>query len=597
LLGNVKLFRRHVAALSILAVMTIGARPGFGQKQPTFSLVQIPVDTAYDDSQQNLDQLGRLVEVLPPRAVKFRPGDTISALITREYGFGPTNDLPKTYHLLEEAILRLNGLRVSEEALAGELLIPNVPRRALTKPGRSNKLNQIPKILHYIASQIVRAKTGRPAGTGGEQAAVTEFKFLGEPRILDQNRPAAQRALVEMPFPQEAVFASLKNKDFVKLAKILNLSMPVELARFQRTAEQTRENQRVLSEKESDHIRNILGTARREVVLFIIDTGWPNAESYHQSRGTLTRIFDRVWAEWKLGDQVKIASKRKKVAAFPEPENAHSQSVFLALEEFRRLDTAGKIKVVYVPLTRAQNATDVLVELVHLHLLAGLMGTQLGQVRPPREDFDHAREEAKKIVRNLPTGWPKEQNKVATDKVVLDAILDVGDLYAQKTGAAVFVNESWTVAGREYPVNYPSPFAGVVVAAVGNEYGRDVNLSLQNFAQRALEHKDTVAVMNMRKEEEDPICNSSRINDKYLNQAIMAFGFDGSLPEGGCATSFAAPRVAWLLAVSEAVRKENINPAVWENWLYERLNASHPNPKSYKALWFDLVPFLRPEEQ
>jgi hypothetical protein len=191
----------------------------------------------------------------------------------------------------------------------------------------------------------------------------------------------------------------------------------------------------------------------------------------------------------------------------------------------------------------------------------------------------------------VPNQWVGQE--VKTDKAILDALLWIGDKYAEKKDTVFFINESWTVPHEEFFVTYPSPLQGLVVAAVGNS-GDNVNSTLRDFSQRCINNRDTLAVMNMNRGGQ-LICSSSTVDDQNLDD-VLSVGFDGlvSDSENQCGTSFAAPRVAWLLAASESLRTQTIAFQTWGVRLHHRLrDARDPSANGLGKLRLDPVRFLQ----
>jgi len=80
------------------------------------------------------------------------------------------------------------------------------------------------------------------------------------------------------------------------------------------------------------------------------------------------------------------------------------------------------------------------------------------------------------------------------------------------------------------------------------------------------------------------VCSSSYIDERDID-AAMAIAFDGRISADLCGTSFAAPRVAWILAADESMRKQAIQPQRWSIELQKRLVALRdPNSQKYDKL-------------
>src|SRR6185295_1788352 len=104
-----------------------------------------------------------------------------------EYGFGPS-DLPRTYALVEQRILELNGLAAPERALAGPLLMPSLPRRVRPDPAG---LDQFPAV---ASLRIV------PRAAGIDMQTASMDDLLAERAMTVQRRRAAGVSL-DVPLP------------------------------------------------------------------------------------------------------------------------------------------------------------------------------------------------------------------------------------------------------------------------------------------------------------------------------------------------------------------------------------------------------------
>jgi hypothetical protein len=190
----------------------------------------------------------------------------------------------------------------------------------------------------------------------------------------------------------------------------------------------------------------------------------------------------------------------------------------------------------------------------------------------------------------VPAEWKGEE--VETDKSILDAILLVGQAYAELSSTIFVANESWTVShGGKYYVQYQTPQFGIVTSATGN----DGTTNLLDFAQRSSNTKDTMAIINMTAS--GVAAQSTRIGERFIDVA-MAAGFDGSVTDDVSGTSFSSPRIAWFIAAGEAVRK---NPIDLQNWgidLEARLKSIRdPQATDYQKLLFDPLRYLEAQAQ
>jgi hypothetical protein len=557
----------------------------FSQEEQTTALVRIHVDTTYDDTEDSLKLISKLIEKLPTRRVKLESGGTISKLILDEYGFGPS-DLPKSYALLEAAILSRNELSKPEDAMPGEYSIPHVPKRALRLFNKNKLLNFVSKIAYFSRSNLAMITDV------AEPTSVEDVEMVAAPQVFEAGRPAAQSTVDDLEIPAAVAQDILEDEFMATIATGFNLPMTVDLASASGETSSPQDTPHpALNEEERQLIRNMLATeAQRDVLVFIADTGWPDDATYIQSRHNLRDVLGFIWKQYFDRDLPSSPNPKP----FATPSHKHCQIIERSLGEFRELDPTNRIKIVYVPMTKEQDGAPVLIELLQTSYLIDHLRGKPGKV--PDDVVKRARKAAEKVVaENFPSKW--EGQEVKTDKAVLDALLRVGDKYAEKKQSLFFLNESWTVPIEELFVAYPSLLDGAVIAAVGNSM-ENVNVSLRDFAQRSVRNKDTLAVMNMNREGSLQ-CLSSRIDERDIDDAF-AVAFDGRVSgsDSECGTSFAAPRVAWLLAMAEAIRRDQLEPSRWSILLHQRLvNARDANVTGFGKLWLSPTRFLRQPNQ
>jgi hypothetical protein len=264
-----------------------------------------------------------------------------------------------------------------------------------------------------------------------------------------------------------------------------------------------------------------------------------------------------------------------------------------ALQEFEGLDPNHHVKVVYIPLTQEQGAQDLLdILLVTSYLL-------MYQAEHPgapieKKVLQTAKQNADGVVGSLQKTWVGES--INTDKALLDAVLWVGTAWADLKQTGFVVNESWTVPHNQYFVNYIEPPEGIVTAAVGN-LGQNINSARSevDFSQRCSTTLDTLAVMNLRPQD-GSLCCSSMIDEQNVPTA-MAAGFDGEVSGTDCAslcgTSFAAPRVAWIIAAGESLRSSAFDSSRWGLNVRSRIfSARQSGVQGFQATWLDTVRYL-----
>ena len=578
------------------------AQLSFGQlRQPSLgktAVVNVRVNTAYDDSGASLTLLQTIARYAPYRRVPVAEGDTLDAVFVREYGFGQT-DLPKSYALLLRVILERNHLERPEDLKPGALIIPAVPKRAWMRWGRSNAMNYVANMSIFPVEAVgsASASTNRKPYAIGNGITEQEPSELAYAKTFpsDAHRFTAPIELLQFGMPIDTARKLIEDKAFEKDAvTAVAFPLPVKLASANAcdVEETSRDHETLTAEQKTRLSKFLEQQSQRSPLLFILDTGWPNYQAYQESRATLYEVLDMVWRS-KFGMPFKKAGAQKTI---PLAINQHCRCIERALRELRDLeshvDLNKKVKVIYIPLTREQGASTVLVDLLQTTNL--LQRSAATNVSLNQGIIRGARNRANDLVKAyFPSRWSGEE--VETDKSVLDAVLLVGQAYAAIAKSVFFVSESWTVNheayGGKYYVQYQTPQYGIVASAAGN----DGTTTLLDFAQRSTSAKDTLAVINMNSTGVVP--QSTRIKETYIDIA-EAVGFDGSVTDDISGTSFSAPRVAWFLAAGEAVRKKDLTLDDWGTDLQLELHALRdPKATGYQKLLFDPVQYIEAQNQ
>lgn len=554
-------------------------------------LVQVKVKTDYDDSDESIKMISNLIKLLPVREIPFPSQSTLSELILNEYRISTyTRDavsyLPRSYSLLEHYILALNDVDKPDELKAGTLLIPYIPKKAIKNFNRFKPLNYVPKISVFDSEKIVRR----------EPVPLTrqELEYRGTPEILDLDRNASQYFLIDLEVPLDEARKISEDEELMSYVSFFNFPMTINLSGSQSSeTANSIEDHYVLELSDRDQIEALLrDQARRDVLLFIIDTGWPDLESYGKSYSQMREILEYIWNI--IADPEISFPGLSENEEFENPSHPHCQYIARVLEEFRELDPENRIKVIYIPTSKEQQAVPFLEAVLQTHYLLNVLKKE-GNAPLPEDIIDQAKSEAESTVENdFPRDWGGDSSsELITDKVILDALLSIGNFYARKNATVFLINESWTVREDSLLVYYPSEISGAVIAAAGNN-NENINICRRDFAQRCVSHRDTVAVMNMDPQKLELMCNSSKLAEEAVGTA-MAIAYDGllSIEENLCGTSFAVPRVAWMIAAAEVIIERNPPLFGWGLDLCKRLLEScDPDKTGYAKLYFDPIKFL-----
>jgi hypothetical protein len=97
--------------------------------------------------QSDVSGLAAQIETGRERTVAVKPGDTLSKIISREFGVGISN-APDAYEMLKRQIVETNALPGPNDLKAHEpIQIPDALRKALENPNPNKWLNRIPKVV------------------------------------------------------------------------------------------------------------------------------------------------------------------------------------------------------------------------------------------------------------------------------------------------------------------------------------------------------------------------------------------------------------------------------------------------------------------
>jgi hypothetical protein len=560
-------------------------RTGMGQTPMETAVVQVQVNRAYDDSEASLRTIETIAQYAPSRRIRVVAGDKLAELIVRTYGFG-ASDLPKSYALLEKTILEKNNLKRAEELRPGTLNVPAIPTWAHKEYGRENPYN-------YIANTTLwAAETARPAAASANRnpvredgviaaSAAAEIAFA-QPVALSLNRPNAPFELMKFELPVKAAEEMAASGT----GNLVSHSMAVKLAAESAcdTTATERNNATLTTEQRTAIAGLLAGQSRRSPIVFVLDTGWPSYEAYKESHEAFYEVLEEVWR-----DRFEMSiPKPPRAASVRDANHGHCRCIERALRELRDLDRnlepGKRIRVAYLPLTREQEASRVLTDLLQTSEMLQRQTRSNGRMTPTMRE--ESRVWARQFVsKYFPAKWEGEE--VKTDKAILDAILAVLRIYAQSRQTVFFANQSWTVEhDGKYKVYYEAPEFGIVTSAAGN----DRSTKLQDFAQRSLSTHDTMAIMSMTASE--VAADSTLILEQDIHRAL-ATGFDGRLDGDIHGTSFAAPRVAWFLAAGEAVRSAPLDLERWAFDLKDQImRIRNPEAAGFLKLWFDPVKYL-----
>ena len=519
------------------------------------AIVRVGVDADYDDSKESIAQLQALLAFLPPSStVRVHPWPSLELLIQDQYGVNKTL-LPQTYALLENAILKLNpDLPQLQQPYMVPIAVPNIPHRV---SGLGfNKFNR------PLMSIVREGKPGAYVGT----LASTSSTVLVDYKLSENELASGERQV----FLAENRPSFLAHPMGVKWESDDGIGGSLH-------------GGALLSDGLASSIKQKLAvSAARRTTVFVVDSGWPE-RAYEDSHIELFHVFDVVREKWKM-----TKANRAPFPPFQASSNRHCEEIESSLQDFRALDPNKQIKVIYIPLSLEQGAESVLSELLTLHFIyENHLGFDFKRKPPPQSVLDDANQKAKTTLAQLPA--KAEDPKIKTDQAIVQGLYEVANEFSEALNppGEFFVNESWTVFTDNELFDTQVYARGIAVVAAGNDPQRVVDSEdgALDFARRCLPpQQEVITVVNLDNRGAKQ-CGTSTLRPDVL-QDTLAVGFTGQIPTD-CATSFAAPRVSWLLAYVEATRTCKSDKSTWVLGLEHRLLASRPSLPEMGSLLLD----------
>ncbi len=501
-----------------------------------------------NDSEASLAQLRELAPLLPRQQIRAERAASVLSLMQDRLGSDQTS-LPRTQALLASmASGDDQRVRISVVEAGGFVYLPALPlvppdtadgprlgfaRFMVSDPGGSIEFSGI----------IARAERSDALGTAGH---VIDYEI----RAASLDRPEVQ---------------TLVGRDDVELTEA---PARIKFARSGCTAVETP----FLDAAAETAIRNRTAAARRRVDLVVLDSGWPTADA---QRASLERLYAMS------ADIRTMFGMPTLTPAFPvfQPSGYdHAERIHRALAPLRTLDASpATVRVTYVPLSRAQSSGDILRELIMLSRLIALRGKYPAGAATDKE-IEIATQDAAAAVKRLPA---VPGLIMPSDKLILDAVNRVAAAVADRSGAYYIANYSFTYEARVLGYEPPAVQRGLGVVAAGND-GLDVNEKGIDLAHRSTTDAHFVTVMNVDAAGNRD-CGSSFIADDVLDGTPVV-GFTGSLGTES-QTSFAAPRVAWLLALAQASTPVDVKvPDSWFVRTRARLLGARPAGMPYGSI-------------
>jgi hypothetical protein len=551
------------------------------------AVVRLTLRNSYDTG-TSLDLVDAYLSLVPPREVTIAAGQTISEVVFREYGFGP-RDRPAHYKLFERAILNANGVSRPEEIRPGELLVPALPPIGVASrsaPGLG------------AADRTVVCDT--TALDGGEAkvapgvVAVNRAAWRRPARTVEDVRLPASAFSEFVRSVPDAAKVLFRDPNTVALSRSM-LVVPAQVC-LPSPLTQRQPFERLFTDAQIQDLKSLLGTTPHTVNLFVLDSAWPDSESYVASRAFLTDLIRRACRLYRIP---QLARDLTRTADSFREGHSHTRQIRDSLQELAPL--CSRVRIIYVPLTKDQGASDVLETILAVGAardkifgaVSGFQGPAALNDRQIAKIADEARAGLASLMSSVAEAPDRSSGLFVTNPAFIDSLYQIASDVSREAGNEVFVfNQSWTAPANGIPMRLGDHPRGLVVAAVGND-GRSVDSTEMSYATFAKRLAFVLAVMTLDRSGQ-PYCGTSCVD--YTHEDMNAVGFDGTIPGDGCGSSFAAPRVAWLIAAREA-RRASAFPEDASKWVSEvrrRIRTLRPPGHTPpRSLLLDPVSYVR----
>lgn len=572
----------HAITILLLTLFLPGTEVSYAETHSAASeaLVQVQLDTDY--AAEDLNKIRQIIDFLPPREVSIKKGQTLSNLVKEQFRFGPS-DFPELYKIIESEILSLNKLPSPENLQVGPLLIPGLPPYARRTPNIHNIFNKLPALMELDVPENIHAMIKSSENSALEWVNARQHGGDIIFKYSDRLRQGTQRVKLNL-WVKSSDLTTLENRPIASDPIVRFASSAIEL-NFSSCLPDGIQHEYLKADDKTKIGDLIRDKGLRKVDMLILDSGWPDPTTARRSVSFLVNIANEV----RLSLGLQPVKESDFTPGTASPIVGHCEKIKNSLAELESINGANNfVDVIYVPLSVDQNAGPLLEELLTLNELIRILDEF---DHPPAQDIiNDAQSTAKRIVGNLPKTLSPGL-VVSSDKAIVEALFTVLNFVSEKTGKHFVVNESWTVT-TSVPKFQPHGANGTIVtAAVGNVAHRNIIREKVDFARRCLTDKDVIAVMNTSAQG-NPQCDTSELdlNDLELSNVV---GYEGTLLSGESGTSFASPRVAWFLALGEAMRSSAITFDAWVSRLGLRLRNIRKQGTGFERVSFDPIKYLQ----
>jgi hypothetical protein len=571
--------------------------------------IDLLVDSEYDDSEESLGRIRELIALGFHELVHAPSRSALDKILFQRYDFGPTR-LPSTWGALSSAIDRINAGRGEGDPWR----VPSIPRRRRTKLSPDNPYYDLPRVALYTCNAITavgfdvsQSGTTEEKDRKGSRYTLVQITMpragydLIAPRLnagtlmhgvsrqfASVSPPTVREVAPEpatVPLQQVETTARTPERDpgpdgllgrtptVAREVSRAPASTPSPAPREWRLFDDTTRERLRLSQK--------LAGANRRAFLIVLDFGWPDADEMRRSLKLIEAAINR--RRGKLGIPA---------ISIPIPDSAkvsfttHSADVKLAIAELTAADVNRAVEVLYLPITLDAITEPLFRELFEIDFFVRYLP------QDPRVHFPNVgplTESAVTWAKSELLAW-KLVNQQASDPhriqaVILNALYRLFETLSSAENTVFVVNQSWTIRG--HILDLATTSRAFTVCATGND-GFDVLASNIDFAQRSAHDDGFLAVINS-----DPdgtvLCGSGILPTAKVPLANVV-AFDGTLPNGRCGTSYAAPRIAWFIAAKAAIAVTIDD--TWHKEIQRTLKVIRPGGQIWRSIYFDAVRFL-----
>jgi len=340
--------------------------------------------------------------------------------------------------------------------------------------------------------------------------------------------------------------------------------------------------------------------------LLILDDGWPGAEESKESYRFFEQAINSRRERYKL-PRISLGQPND----LPQYTN-HAAEIDAAIRPLRMTDHGERVHVLYVPIILNDATKSFCFELLKAGWLIRRGETQrlLGKphgltllessatIFAERElaEWEARLKEARAAGEvcqpsSVVPAMSHSGDCFHTDGFLINTIYLLAHFMAEKEKTLFIVNQSWTVNADTIEL---SPTGDSLTVSATGDDALDVIGFKVDFAKRCVDDDAYLAVMFVD-DNFQPDCGSGTIGTPLQKIAFSAraVAYDGEISNGLCGTSFASPRVAWLVA-AKANPGHGEFPPDWRTRIQKMVQDSrYGGTDLWRDIYFDVQRFLQ----